>query len=201
MATITISGTTDITDTLLDQGSPTVNSGGDAVWGVGNIPATYRTLIKFSLANIPAGSTINSATFSFFEELNTYAINTRTLSCYRVLRAWTEGGATWNKFDGSTDWGTAGCANTTTDREAAAIGSVSIPSGSAVGTEFQVSLTASAVEEWLDGVLANNGLLLQVATESQDFNRFYSSEESGQPTRVPKLVVDYTPPGNFLLMF
>ena len=205
MASITITGTTDTQDAYVFSTSPTSNFNDTGIsTGEATAPfdgTTARAFIKFALTAIPAGSTINSATLSLFIDSN-LASNTRDLNVYRLLRAWTETGVTWNKYDGTNDWGTAGASNTTTDREAANIGSVSVLSSPSADTEYQVTLTASKIQEMLSGgVFTNNGFLLQMSTESDDYHSFRSSEYAVDTTKIPKLVIDYTAPSSGFLMF
>jgi len=164
---------------------------------VGAAPAGYtgRGLIKFDFTKgtnpIPAYSQILSATLYITPSVDSSG-NTRVMSVYRVLRAWTEAGATWNKYDGVNAWGTAGCANTTTDRESTAIGTATILANQTIGVAVPITLTASKVQEWLNGGLTNNGMLLQVATESSDQFRYQSSDTGSETTR-PKIIINFIP--------
>ena len=95
-------------DSYIQQVNPTTNYGSAATmatypWsGVG----TQRSLVKFDLSSIPNGSTISSATLVLMETGT--AGFTRTIGAHRVTKNWTNGGVTWNKFDGTTDWTAAG---------------------------------------------------------------------------------------------
>jgi hypothetical protein len=190
MATFSDQGSS--TDTFIRNSQATTNFGTQAVFddGESNSGAQInRELIKWDLSSIPVNSLVDSATLSVYVQSDD-AANTRTMQAYRVLRVWTLLGATWNKFDGSVDWGTAGCSNTSTDREASGIGSVSIPSSNSAGTEFQISLTPSDVQQWISGAFANNGVLLQMDTENNDGHRYESSRSATSGIK-PKLVINY----------
>lgn len=188
MTTFTDQGSS--VDTFMSSAEATTNYGTTAVFAAGNDGVrSQRTLIKWDLSSIPGNAIVSSATLSIFVAVDA-SNNARTLRAYRVLRAWTEDGATWNKYDGSSDWGTAGCANTSTDREATDIGTASIDASPPVGTEYQISLTASKVQEWISGALTNNGLLLQADTENADSIQ-YDSAESLTALEKPKLVITY----------
>ena len=95
---------------------------------------------------------------------------------------------TWNIYKTSNNWGTAGASNTTTDREAADIGSAAFATTDTGQKDF--TLTASAVQEWVIGALANNGMILIADTELNDM---YSVAACGNATagQRPRLVVDY----------
>lgn len=195
MPTATISGTSDTIDCYLDSGSPTTNTGTSANISVGEISVAtnffYRGLIRFDLSSIPTSATVSSSTLYLYIN-NNFASNTRTMRVYRCLRAWTESGATWNTYDGSNNWGTAGANNTTTDREGTDIGSVSIPATPAADTEYAISLTASAIEEMVSGAFTNNGFVLKMDTELNDFHNFRSSEYTTDTSKIPKLEVVYS---------
>lgn len=151
-----------------------------------------RGLIKWNLASIPSGSTVSSAVLSIWVAAE-FSDNARTLSVYRVRRAWVENEATWNSWTTGNAWSTAGCGNTTTDREASNIGTVSIVASPAAGTKYNITLTNSKVEEWISGSFTNNGLLLQTATENAD-RIDYDSSESATGNEKPQLVIEYTEP-------
>jgi len=147
---------------------------------------------------IPTSAVVQSAILSIYVSAD-YSGATRTLRAYRTLRAWVEAQATWNIYSTGNNWGTAGCSNTTTDREATDIGNVSVIDTLTAGTEVQISLTPAKVQEWISGTLTNNGLLLKVDTESGDAYRYHSHEGATSNLR-PKLVVTYTVPGFLLFM-
>jgi hypothetical protein len=160
------------------------------VIGVGDTGGVYRSVIKWDLSSIPANAVVTSATLSIYT-VEDYSDNTRTMRAYRVLRAWVESEVTWNSYSTGNAWATAGCGNTTSDREATDIGSVSVASNLAGGSEVSISLTPSRVQEWISGALANNGILLKIDTESNDFYN-YGSHENGTAGIRPKLVIEYT---------
>lgn len=198
MATKTFK-TTDITDTFIDDSGPTINNSTNTALYAGEfISATIKTRLWIKPAlgdgSVPAGSTINSATLRLKISAD-FSSNTRTLKAYRVLRAASHL-ATWNTYDGTNNWGTAGASNTSTDREATDIGSVSIAHDTATGTWVEISLTTASVQEMLaSGSFTNNGLLLQMDTETDDCWEFYSTDH-GTSANHPELVIDYTAPSS-----
>lgn len=149
--------------------------------------------IQFDLTTIPAGSIINTATLSMFQ----YGTNYFTgfpMYARRVRRDWTETGITHVKYDGTNNWGTAGCLNTTTD----------------VDSVNSASLTITNVVEWKDwdldttyteqmlpaGSWSNYGWKLYISTApgGAEFYYYYSSDYTVTPSLRPKLVLDYIPP-------
>lgn len=178
-------------DTYLGDDAPTTNHGTEvAVYGGewnGGAQVT-RGLFKFDISSVPAAVIVQSATLSLWTVVD-YATNTRTYRIFRQLRAWTEAGATWNKYDGTNNWATAGGFGAT-DCEQTDIGSVSIANDTAVDTEIQWALTASAITEMVSGAFTNNGFFVKADTEANDMWGFYSSEHETTAQR-PKLVIEY----------
>jgi hypothetical protein len=96
-----------IADACVIQGYPSVNFGNNSDMWSGYDDSLdpdgeiVRSLIKFDIASLPAGKTIQSAT------LRLYLINSwdfpgryRRTQTYRVTSNWLEGGVTWNNGPG-----------------------------------------------------------------------------------------------------
>lgn len=159
--------------------------------------ATYRSLIKFDLSSIPSGAQVSAATLSIwvFEDVSS---NARTLRAYRVKRNWVETEATWNVYSTGNSWGTAGCDNTTSDRDATDMGSASVGAAVSVGTEIQISLTTAEMNKFFDGTYTNYGWLLKVDTEADDCY-LYDSSGSLTAGERPKLVIEYLAGGQLII--
>ncbi len=174
----------------IDQSAPTSNfNSGTLYVGDGASTAAARSLIQYDLSSIPSSAIVTSASLAltFFQDISS---NARTLSAYRVLRNWVHTQVTWNVYATASNWGTAGCSNTTTDRESGTIGSVAVAATPTAGTVYTINLTAALVQEWLSGVLTNNGLLLQVDTETSDQLGYYGID-AAEGNR-PLLTIAYT---------
>jgi len=189
-------------DAQIDSNSATTNYGTTSGFDVGEKNAapnnTRRTLIQFDLSAISSGSIISSGVLSIWQ-YGEFSDNTRTARVYRLLQAWTEAGATWNTYDGISNWGTAGANNTTTDREATEIGSRSFTATEAAG-EKQFTLDGAGADyaelEAMCGsvpAFTNNGFLIKMDTEVDDKQDFRSSDY-GTASERPKLVITYTIP-------
>ena len=181
-------------DTYIRSSLATTNFGGSNVTNVGyySTPQINRGLIEFTLSSISGTATCDSASLYFYNAQNDDAGVNATLEAYRCKRDWVENQATWNIYSTGNNWGTAGCDDTTNDREASNIGTATLTNGMAAGTEIVVSLTASAVQDWWDGGLTNEGLLLKNSAENVN-NIFYLATSDHATTGYrPKLVVAYT---------
>lgn len=180
-------------DTYINNAAPTTNFNGVANWiGERNDSATVRrTLIKFDLSSIPAGSTINTAVFRLWIDNDDRSDNARTARVYRLKRIWGEGTATWNTYDGSNSWQTAG-ATGANDIDTTEIGTASYTSTEAQGYK-SYTLTASKIQEMIDGIFINNGWLVKMDTENNDAYA-HSNKEGVNTANQPELIIDYTAP-------
>ncbi len=185
-------------DTYIVSNAATTNFGTSASLFAGEragSAAINRTLIKFDLSGL-AGRTIVTATLRLVLAYvgSQYATNDRILYAYRVRagRDWVTTQATWNIYKTGNSWTAAGCSDTTLDREPVAIGSAALQTTDAVGSAHDFALTpgAGGVQDWVDGVLANNGLLIRSDTEVDDMYGFGSSRHL-TPARRPALIVTY----------
>lgn len=163
-------------------------------------PGVYRSVIQFDLTSIPSSSTVTAATLSLwlYSSGTAYASNNRTLQAYRIRagRDWVESQVTWDIYKTSNNWGTAGVANTTTDREATGIGSTAMVTTDSAASKHDWALTpgAGGVQDWVSGALANNGMVLIADTEVDDLYAFSGSDDTTAAIR-PQLVVVYTTGG------
>jgi hypothetical protein len=151
-----------------------------------------RAIIKFDLSSIPQYSTITSATMTLYGLGSDESDNARVASVYRILQNMVITQSTWNSYATGSAWATAGCSNTTTDREATDISDgPTQPASLAENAAVTFTLTPSKIEEMITGgAFTNNGFLVQVATESSD-QMGYKSTENATTTSRPKLVVVY----------
>ena len=190
MATVTLNPSG---DTQLISTSPTTNFNTSTFLGIGEsdgVTEVRRSLIRFDLSSIPAGSVINSATLRLYcvQDLSTVA---RALRVYRSLRAWIEDQATWNVYATGNNWQTAGGFGAL-DCEQTAIGSRSFTASEAINVYKEWTLTPSSIQEMVNGTFANNGFLIRADTETNDAYRFNSNAAASNK---PELVIVYTVSG------
>lgn len=172
----------------------TTNYGGDVNLYVGESNDTAlktRSLLKFNLSAIPSNATVTTAILNLYL-VSEKSSNVTSITVHRLLKNWTESNVTWNKYDGTNNWTTAGGFNAA-DCETANIGSVSLSATESAGWKT-ITLTAAEVKEWIDGTLDNYGMLLKTDAEANDRYLFHSSNYSSDPTLRPYLTITYTTP-------
>lgn len=194
--------------------SPTVTSSDNGRTGffpTGEFGGTQknRAWLMFDTWHIPSDAVVSAASLDLTISAGaaTFGGVDHTLSLYRLKRrAWSgqadTSGATagypkpkcsWNNYDqaGTLAWGTAGAANTTTDRDAVALGSHTVNSTDADGSTITFTLDTGKVQEWLSGVQTNHGILLQASVEANSLIRWKTIDDATAAKR-PRLSVTYT---------
>ena len=139
---LTIQGT-GVTDAFFRSNEPDTNKSTTSAYYIGkNVGGTVTTrfVVKFDLSDIPAGATISSAVLTLTVASQAGASNT-TMSVYRILQTVVITEVTWNSYSTGNSWSTAGCANTTTDRESNDISNTpSTGENPAAGTQIVFTL-------------------------------------------------------------
>ena len=155
-------------------------------------------LIKFDLATIAKGSKIQEAKLSLYvDAVITGGVD--NVACWRILEsAWTEAGATWDDYDGSNAWGTAGAEQAGVDISSAYLYGPTTSSGLSGGDWFEMDLYPSEFQALIDG--NNYGIKIGSSLRNGTVNRsqtFRSSEHATTATR-PKLYVRWIEPSGGL---
>lgn len=165
------------------------DASGDHIW---------RSLVKFDLSAIGACSAVASATLSLYLEDYKEGTSPMGISTARIVRDWGEGDNTGQNADagesswdaakeGTDDWATAGCDNTTTDRTAVA-NSLSVDDTE----EFKVWNIQDWAEDWLVDADPNYGLILISDTEGAADRTWYRSGAWETTAERPKIDITYT---------
>ncbi|WP_370377020.1 DNRLRE domain-containing protein [Catenulispora sp. GAS73] len=143
-----------------------------------------RSLIKFALPTVPAGTTLTSADLQlYYDQTFTTGTNTVPMQALAANAAWDPTTATWS--NASTIGGSvAGTSQMTANQLA-------------VWNDFPVT---STVQSWLNGTLTNNGFVLKATNEAtlgQGGPRYEGSGYyyGGEVKNYPKLVLTYGVPG------
>ncbi len=167
-------------DTKLAKLTPATNFGSDVTVSA---DLNNRILLKWDVSALPAGTPVLAATVTF----SVTDATTQTYTLFQVKRAWNEDAATWASADAGVAWATAG-ADGATDRSTTSLGTVT---STATGVRaFTLNATGVAlVQGWVNGTIANNGILILNATNTNTID-LASSEATTVASR-PKLVVAY----------
>ncbi len=181
-----LNGYTGCNDTHLYQYATSANYCNEDRFRVGyNLKQQYTSLLHFDAAPIPANATILDA------KLELYAAgwggSNMTLDAYRVLRAWIDCQATWNQAYSGNPWGQPGCNDTATDRSASPEDTVST---TGINQWYRFDLT-QLVQGWVDGSVANNGILLRAASPWSISMFHFASAQNSTANLRPRLVVTY----------
>jgi len=171
-----------IADACVLEGRPTTNYGStvDMLAGYDDSQdpdgEIARSLVKFDLASIPPGSTINSAAFEaylvgWYDYLDRY----RDIAVHRITGTWSENSVTWNNKPGYS----------------ASYDSVSIKADE--NWDWHSWDVTDLVQEWVDGVYSNHGIMLRGPEQpgADSAWRSFSTREGPYP---PRLIVDFTTP-------
>lgn len=171
--------------------------------GVGDSSASYntaiRSLLKFDLSSIPAGSIIVSATLALNEyyAADTAGVGSRATNLHRILVDWTSNQATWNNRKTATAWGTAGLDIETGDIAPAVSATLMLDGTAAAGfIEWTGSQLIADIQGMLDGTYNNYGWLLYAPNAEYQgvgpvaSNLFRSSSYTTSASR-PKLTIEY----------
>jgi hypothetical protein len=166
------------TDCTIFSGSPTSNAqcgaGSDDTVGTDGNGAFYRTMISFSNLDIPAGSTVNSATLT----INVLgALGSTGATVVDMTRAFAPGAATWDTYDGVHLWTMAGG-----DYNASPHGFETVPAGATGAVSFSIP---ELVQPWVDGTVPYGQL---------EIVGFQSGSAAFTMAHDPVLSVSYTPP-------
>ena len=182
--------------TFLYEGLATTNYGTNAELSLGISGASQarRSLVRFP--SLPSGvSGVSSVVFSLFSSSEGMS-NARSVYIAASKRAWTQAGATWNKYDGTNDWGTAGAMNASDYDSAMAFGNASISATIAANAEVQFTLDNTLFAAYLNAQATYPGGFLVYMTEAAtDYWNPHSNDAATAGYR-PKLTFNYTVGGS-----
>ena len=182
-----------VSDALMNQKKPNQNYGGNATmthqvsYDVTGKVAWYRTIGNFHVSPL-AGSKVNAA--KLVREI--YSItnggqNARLSRCTRPAE-WTEGGVTWNTYDGVNDWSNVGGDHDETGPPAA----ISYTEPTVVGVH-----EIAGLKDLVEDALANRGgvvsLITFLADEDPGMTTQYLWRSKEYGSAVWRLVVDHQP--------
>jgi hypothetical protein len=182
---VTLSATA---DAWLFQWTPNTNYGTSLdieIYPWSSPGVNRRGIIRFDLTGVPSTASILSARV-FLLEAGTMGFD-RTIAFHRVTRSWTEGGVSWNRYDGVNSWTSPGG-----DYAIVPTATANVVWGGGPLDWDSWDVTAD-VQAFVSGTLTNDGWLIKdtVEDDSQNF-WFFHSREALLPSFRPYLQVDYT---------
>ncbi|MCJ7831523.1 MAG: DNRLRE domain-containing protein, partial [Dehalococcoidia bacterium] len=183
-------------DTEGDTNLPDSTHGADPQFHVGDnnaIAMIWHTFIKFDLSTIPADVHIDTATLTL-KIMGDWSNNARTFRVYRMIRAWTEAGVSWNHYGaGAGEHWTVPGGFDAPECELTDIGSHAFTAAEAIDSTHDFVLSAWAIQQMITGGgWTNNGFMIKADTEIDDAYGFYSSDHGTAGNR-PMLTITWSP--------
>ena len=164
------------TDAYVNQNSPDTSYGSSTILSVSRdeFLQETRSLLRFTLSSIPAGSVINQARLQLY--LRDADFGKPSLVVRQVTESWTTS-VTWNTQPGVTNVDYA---------------STVVPALEGYWYTWDIT---TLVDRWVNGgdPWGNEGLFLWCPASETFYRHFDSMNVSGTATD-PRLVIDYTPP-------
>lgn len=157
--------------------------------GAGSDIAVYqardRSLLRFDFGALPTGSSLNAANLVLTVS-NPYGgnPNAESMNVHRLTQAWTEGGVTWNRYDGTNAWASGGGDYDATVR---ATSTANADTGQAVTWDV-----TTLAQEWVANTHPNHGLIVINSGTTNGFH--FASKESGTAAYRPYLATTITTP-------
>ena len=180
-------------DTYLDLGNPTTPFG-DADRLRMKTTENADALLRFNLAVMPAGTTIQQASVRLFAIDHSGAVNHDpipiTLRVYSVLRDWDENQATWYST-GSGNWAKPGCQTAGVDY--APEYTEEVVAFDAVQEWIEFDITDLA-QYWVDHPETNYGIVIKAYLHSETVSYSFWSSQGPLTALRPQLRLDYTLP-------
>ncbi len=150
------------------------------------IDRRFHVVIRFDLSTIPVGASVSDATL-WLQVASGSKGDDVVFDIHRLTNPFVENEVTWAKSTVSDLW-----VNPGGDFDPLSYGRYTV-TNDWVFIGLDVS---KLVEQWVTGAEGNNGLILvPVPSEGDNQKVFQSSDSTYDPSRNPKLIVNYTIPG------
>ena len=180
---------TGVTDTQIKESAPTTNYSAATTMEATSYGSGDRTnaLIAVAAPGLGGAISVSSATFEAYQQ--SAEAGTRNISLFKLLRG--DASATWNTYDGTNNWTTAGGLGNGTDYDSTAIVTLAV----AATVEYKSWSNAGLAAYVQTQINAGNPMkfILQrnpIAAQDTTYNVFFTSNEAD--TFRPKLTVVYT---------
>jgi len=149
----------------------------------------YAALLRFDLSSIPAGSIVSMAMLDVYAR--GWSGGNLTIEAYRILRDVSMCEVTWGQAHAGENWGVPGCNYPGTDRAATAESRITT---AGISRWYTWDLGA-LVQDWVDGDLANNGVLLRSTSPGTNYNLYFAGDQALTQSQRPLLRLYYRPGG------
>jgi len=152
---------------------------------VGYVTSPLHTMLQFNPEQtIPANSIIQNADLALYQHSQNNTSTSVPINAYAVSRTWTRS-ATWNRYDGTNAWTTAGGDISST---VAASNTVSPTTG------WDHWYPTQLVQSWVDGSTPDHGLLLKEPSENVGNVLYFYNKAWSDASVWPTLRIYYQPP-------
>lgn len=141
----------------------------------GGVGANFRALIKFDVRSaVPVDSIVLSSELGLYMQTSSNGAVTQNIGVYAANKPWTTA-ATWNNYATSSAWTTPGGDVTGGSYWVNGIGSSALSS-------YSYFFIGELVQQWLDGRVGQNGILVRSQTEGSGAHVTFGSNlaSSGQ---------------------
>jgi RHS repeat-associated protein len=152
-----------------------IDAGNNGSW-------VFRSLLQFNTSSVPSTATVTGA-YLHMEVYNAQNNNSTPVGIYQLTHTWTNG-VTWPTYDGTHTWTTAGG-----DYNPSA---TDVENLSGTGWYMWFPST-SLVQGWINGSIANDGLLLRTVNESTIGSYAIFDQNNPDPSNWPYLQIYYDP--------
>jgi hypothetical protein len=145
----------------------------------------YAALLRFDVSSIPEDALVSRAWLDLYA--SGWGGVDVMLDVHRVLRPFAACLATWNQADLGQSWVAPGCNDTSIDRSATPESRLTTDG---VRKWYHFNVT-ELVQGWVDGSVANHGMLLRGADSWAASKFYFLSADDGTAYLRPKLIVTY----------
>ncbi|HOU23466.1 MAG TPA: DNRLRE domain-containing protein [Anaerolineae bacterium] len=145
----------------------------------------YVALLRFDLSAIPANAAILRSTLSLYSIA--WGGAEIPIDAFRLLRPVSFCETTWNVAGAGNPWGTVGCENTGTDREAQPLTTITT---SGLNKWHNWDLT-NLTQSWVDRTVPNYGVVLQQGYPAANSGYYFASAQHATQGLRPKLEITY----------
>ncbi|WP_251636707.1 DNRLRE domain-containing protein, partial [Sporosarcina sp. NCCP-2716] len=184
----------DLHDTTIRSALPDQTGGADLELGAGlhsTSGNTVRSLLKFDVGQLPAGSKIMNAQLNM-RLSSVWNDTASSIGLYEVNSPWEENRATWQRRTLAALWTAKGG-----DISPALLSSQTIGALDTTASEpqlFKWAISPEIVQNWMANPSSNLGVMLKATNEkTATYKKFYSGDYSGKLQYSPKLTITYYP--------